>query len=63
VVELHSAQDATISAWTVGLNSEEAEWQRVFHVRWHLIPRRPGDCEVPVGGVWGVIPGRQVCGD
>ena len=54
-----SAQDATISGWNVGLNSDEAAGQTVFHAHWHLIPRREGDCEEPRGGVRGVIGERQ----
>ncbi len=59
VVELHNAQDGTISGWNVGLNSGEAAGQTVFHAHWHLIPRREGDCEQPRGGVRGVIPDRR----
>ena len=56
--QLH-AQDATISGWAGllnargGLNSVEAAGQAVFHEHWHLIPRREGDCEQPLGGVRG----------
>jgi hypothetical protein len=57
-----SAQDATISGWNVGLNSGEAAGQTVFHAHWHLIPRREGDCEEPVGGVRGVIADRMSYG-
>jgi ATP adenylyltransferase len=58
------AQDATISGWAGwlnargGLNSGEAAGQTVFHSHWHLITRREGDCENPLGGVRGVISGR-----
>ncbi len=60
-----SAQDATISGWAGllnargGLNSGEAAGQTVFHVHWHLIPRRTGDDDCPRGGVRGVIKGKQ----
>ena len=57
-----SAQDTTISGWTVGLNSGEAAGQTVFHAHWHLIPRREGDCVQPRGGVRGVIPDRMIYG-
>nr|WP_315856648.1 HIT family protein [Synechococcus sp. EJ6-Ellesmere] len=50
-----NAQDATISGWSVGLNSGEAAGQTVLPAHWHLIPRRDGDCEEPRGGVRGVI--------
>ena len=52
-------EDATISGWAGllnargGLNSVEAAGQAVFHEHWHLIPRREGDCEQPLGGVRG----------
>jgi ATP adenylyltransferase len=57
--EMLSAQDATISVWAgswvedLEPNSGEAAGQTVFHARWHLIPRREGDCEEPRGGVRG----------
>ena len=60
-----SAQDALISGWAGllkargGLNSGEAAGQKVFHARWHQIPRREGDCEQPRGGVLGVILEKQ----
>jgi diadenosine tetraphosphate (Ap4A) HIT family hydrolase len=44
-----SGQDASISGWTVGLNSGEAAGQTVFHAHWHLIPPRDGDTEQPRG--------------
>ena len=53
------AQDATISGLNVGVNSDEAAGQTVFHAHWHLIPRRLGDCEQPKGGVRVVITGKQ----
>ena len=53
------AQDATISGLNVGVNSDEAAGQTVFHAHWHLIPRRLGDCEQPIGGVRVVITGKQ----
>ena len=34
------AQDATISGLNVGVNSDEAAGQTVFHAHWHLISRR-----------------------
>ena len=44
--------------YNVGLNSGSAAGQTVMYPHIHLILRRSGDCEDPVGGVRGVIPGR-----
>ena len=44
--------------YNIGLNSGQAAGQTVMYPHVHLIPRRTGDCEDPVGGVRGVIPGR-----
>lgn len=45
-------------AFNVGMNCGEAAGQTVRYPHVHLIPRRHGDCEDPVGGVRNVIPGR-----
>jgi diadenosine tetraphosphate (Ap4A) HIT family hydrolase len=44
--------------YNVGLNMGRAAGQTVMYPHVHLIPRRSGDCEDPVGGVRGVIPGQ-----
>lgn len=45
-------------AYNIGLNMGAAAGQTVMYPHVHLIPRRLGDCEDPVGGVRGVIPGQ-----
>jgi diadenosine tetraphosphate (Ap4A) HIT family hydrolase len=49
-------EDASISAFNVGMNCGEAAGQSVWHCHVHLIPRRPGDTPTPKGGVRHVIP-------
>lgn len=44
--------------FNVGMNMGAAAGQTVMYPHIHLIPRRGGDCEDPVGGVRGVIPGQ-----
>lgn len=44
--------------YNIGLNMGTAAGQTVMYPHVHLIPRRSGDCEDPVGGVRGVIPGQ-----
>jgi diadenosine tetraphosphate (Ap4A) HIT family hydrolase len=45
-------------AFNIGLNSGEAAGQTVMYPHIHLIPRRWGDVEDPVGGVRNTIPGK-----
>lgn len=45
-------------AYNVGMNCGEAAGQTIMYPHIHMIPRRNGDCEDPVGGVRGVIPGQ-----
>jgi diadenosine tetraphosphate (Ap4A) HIT family hydrolase len=45
-------------AFNIGMNMGEAAGQTVMYPHVHLIPRCKGDCEDPVGGVRGVIPGQ-----
>ena len=44
--------------YNIGFNSGTSAGQTVMYPHVHLIPRRSGDCEDPVGGVRGVIPGQ-----
>ena len=45
-------------AFNVGINMGKAAGQTVMYPHVHLIPRRQGDCEDPIGGVRGVIAGQ-----
>lgn len=45
-------------AFNIGMNMGEASGQTIMYPHVHLIPRRKGDVEDPVGGVRGVIPGQ-----
>lgn len=44
--------------FNIGYNSGEAAGQTVMYPHVHLIPRRWGDVEDPVGGVRNTIPGK-----
>ena len=44
--------------YNIGFNSGTAAGQTVMYPHVHLIPRRHGDSENPIGGVRGVIPGQ-----
>lgn len=44
--------------FNVGMNIGISAGQTVMYPHVHCIPRRRGDCEDPVGGVRGVIPGQ-----
>jgi len=50
--------DGVCHAYNVGINMGRAAGQTVMYPHVHLIPRRDGDCEDPVGGVRGVIAGQ-----
>lgn len=45
-------------AYNIGMNCGQSAGQTVMYPHVHMIPRRNGDCEDPVGGVRGVIPGK-----
>ena len=45
-------------AYNIGMNMGEAAGQTIMYPHVHLIPRRKGDVEDPIGGVRGVIPGQ-----
>jgi len=45
-------------AFNVGINMGKAAGQTVMYPHVHLIPRRNGDCQDPVGGVRGVVAGQ-----
>lgn len=46
------------SAFNIGINVGSDAGQTVMYPHVHLIPRRPGDCPDPTGGVRGVIWGQ-----
>lgn len=50
--------DDSIEGFNVGMNCGEVAGQTIFHCHTHLIPRRIGDVEFPIGGVRNVIPGK-----
>lgn len=49
-------KDATIRGFNVGINEGTAAGQTIDHLHIHVIPRRKGDVDNPIGGVRGVIP-------
>ena len=55
---LHMVSQGECDAFNIGLNCGEAAGQTVMYPHVHLIPRRWGDVEDPVGGVRNTIPGK-----
>ena len=55
---LHMVAEGECDAFNIGYNSGEAAGQTVMYPHIHLIPRRHGDVEDPVGGVRNTIPGK-----
>jgi diadenosine tetraphosphate (Ap4A) HIT family hydrolase len=53
------ADDPFVTGCNIGVNCGKSAGQTIFHVHYHLIPRRDGDTEHPRGGVRGVIPGKR----
>jgi diadenosine tetraphosphate (Ap4A) HIT family hydrolase len=51
--------DASIRGFNIGCNAGKSAGQTVMHYHMHLIPRRDGDVDNPMGGVRGVIPSRM----
>jgi ATP adenylyltransferase len=54
----HMVRQGECDGFNIGLNSGEAAGQTVMYPHVHLIPRRQGDVEDPVGGVRNTIPGK-----
>ena len=54
-----SQNDPSITGYNIGVNNGASAGQTIFHVHYHLIPRRNGDTENPRGGIRGVIPGKR----
>jgi diadenosine tetraphosphate (Ap4A) HIT family hydrolase len=46
------------TGYNIGVNIGRDAGQTVMHVHIHVIPRYPGDCADPTGGVRGVIAGK-----
>lgn len=55
---LHMVSLGECDAFNIGFNSGKAAGQTVMYPHVHLIPRRWGDVEDPVGGVRNTIPGK-----
>jgi diadenosine tetraphosphate (Ap4A) HIT family hydrolase len=55
---LHMVEAGECDAFNIVYNSGEAAGQTVMYPHVHLIPRRKGDVEDPVGGVRNTIPGK-----
>ena len=51
-------KDPEVAGFNVGINNGEVAGQTVQHCHLHLVPRRVGDVENPVGGIRNVIPGK-----
>jgi diadenosine tetraphosphate (Ap4A) HIT family hydrolase len=54
----HMVRQGLWDGFNIGYNSGEAAGQTVMYPHIHLIPRRQGDVEDPVGGVRNTIPGK-----
>ena len=52
-------EDNTIAGFNIGVNIGEVAGQTIFHLHYHLIPRRKNDIPNPKGGVRGVIPEKM----
>ena len=52
-----SVANGDCDSFNVGINHGVGAGQTVMYPHVHMIPRRLGDCEDPVGGVRNVIPG------
>ena len=53
------SKDKSVEGFNVGFNLGKAAGQTVSHVHLHIIPRRQGDVEDPLGGIRGVIPEKR----
>ena len=55
---LHMVAQGECDGFNIGINWGEVAGQTVMYPHIHLIPRRAGDVEDPVGGVRNTIPGK-----
>jgi len=53
------ADDGAVEGFNIGANVGTVSGQTIFHCHIHLIPRRAGDIDDPLGGVRGVIPDKM----
>lgn len=51
-------KDSTVTGFNIGINDSGDAGQTIPHCHIHLIPRRKGDVENPVGGVRNIIHGK-----
>lgn len=51
-------EDPSITGFNIGWNCGASAGQTVMHAHCHLIPRRDGDVEDPIGGVRNIIQGK-----
>lgn len=51
--------DSSVEGFNVGTNVGAVSGQTIFHCHIHLIPRREGDVQNPLGGVRAVIPEKM----
>lgn len=58
VVGRERVESGEYQGFNIGININKVAGQTVMYPHVHLIPRRDGDTEDPVGGVRGVIPGQ-----
>ncbi len=54
-----SEKDKKVNGFNIGVNNGQSAGQSIFHLHFHLIPRRKGDMENPRGGVRGVVPQKM----
>jgi ATP adenylyltransferase len=52
------SKDSTIKGFNVGFNCDSAAGQTIMHTHMHVVPRRQGDVEKPIGGIRNIIPGK-----
>ncbi len=50
--------DSSIEGFNIGINCGAVAGQTIQHCHIHLIPRRIGDVENPIGGIRNIIPGK-----
>ena len=56
--QIIQAEDSSVEGFNIGFNVGTPAGQTVPHAHCHLIPRREGDVEDPIGGIRNVIPGK-----